>query len=119
MKDTLLCLCALLILQITTPFWWWILLVPFVYGVAFAATGWKGFRTGMLSGGLLWFFTGLYHLLTKSDIIAQRMAAMMKVNSPWFLLLITAFIAALCGGFAGGTGFHVKKVISERKRSKG
>lgn len=115
MKGTLLCLCTLLILQITTPYWWWILLVPFVYGVAFAATGWKGFRTGMLSSGLLWFFTGLYHLLTKSDIIAQRMAVMMKVNSPWILLLITAFIAALCGGFAGITGFFVKRTFWKGK----
>jgi len=56
MKGTLLCLGALLILQILTPFWWWILLVPFVYGGAFAETGWNGFRTGMLSAGLLWLF---------------------------------------------------------------
>lgn len=111
MKAVLVCTGALLALHLTTPFWWWIIIVPFVCGIVLVKTGWQGFRTGMVSAGLLWFLSVFVMMVFRgSGIIARRVADLMMVQSPWVLAFITALIAALAAGCAGLTGFYFKKL---------
>ena len=105
------CLAAMLVLQIVTPYWWWIMVVPFLYAVVLGRTGWSGFRTGLLSAGLLWLAAGLYYLLTGSDVIAGRVGQMFPLGSGWGVLAATAVLAALAGGFAGSTGYLLKAAL--------
>jgi len=116
MKDLIICLVILALLQIFTPFWWWIILVPLVCGVLLAKTGWQAFRTGMLSAGLLWLVWSLYLMFSGSDIITQRIAIMIGVNSRWLLVLMTALIAALSAGFSGSTGYLLRAALISPQR---
>lgn len=116
MRDVIFCLAVLLLLQIATPFWWWIIPVPMVFGILLAKSGWKGFRTGMLSAGLLWLGWSLYMMLGGSDIVAKRIAVMMGVSSPWILVLITALSAAIVAGFSGSTGYFLQATFFKKKQ---
>jgi hypothetical protein len=99
-----LCLIAMFVLQLITPYWWWIMVVPLLYALFAGKSGWQGFRTGMMSAGLLWLAAGLFYLMISGDLVAGRIADMFRLGSPWLVLLVTALLAALAGGFAGSTG---------------
>ncbi len=108
MIGVLICFFGILILQLATPFWWWIMAVPFVFAIFKARSGWDGFRTGMLSAGALWLLASLYYWLTGSGIIVSRVADMMGVGSPVVVLLATTLIAILAAGFSGTTGYFLR-----------
>lgn len=111
MKHALFLFLLLLLMQILSPYWWWIVVLPFVYGALFLGSGWLGFRTGMLGAGLLWLLAALLLWSTRSRIIAQRVASLLRVGSPLFLVLITGFLAAVVGGIAGTAGVMMRKVF--------
>ena len=105
---TLLCLLAMLVLQLLTPYWWWVTIVPFAYGAAAARSGGKALWTGFSAAGLLWLGGSLYFYLTGSGLIAARIAAMFKLGRSWFLVLATGLVAALAAGLSGYAGYAVK-----------
>jgi hypothetical protein len=49
MTAILVLLLAMLALQFLTPFWWWIMIVPFAYGAAAGRSGWKALGTGFFA----------------------------------------------------------------------
>ncbi len=100
-----------LILQIVTPFWWWVMVVPFVIGFWRADSGWGAFRMGTATGGCVWFMAGVFLLLTKSQIIAWRIAHMAGVRNGWIVLLITTIIAMLAAGIAAATGQSMRTAL--------
>ncbi len=119
MRDVIICSAILILLQILIPFWWWIMLVPLICGVLLAKTGWRAFRTGMLSAGLVWPAWSLYLMFSGSNIIAQRIAIMIGVNSRWLLVLMTSLIAALSAGFSGSAGYFLRAALEKKKHEAG
>jgi hypothetical protein len=116
MTAVLVCAVIMLVLHLLTPYWWWVMIVPFAYGAAAARSGWKGIRTGFLAAGLLWLGGGLYFFLTGSGIIAGRMAKMFGFGASWLMILVTALVAALAAAFAGHAGFAVRKLLKRTSR---
>jgi hypothetical protein len=116
MIGMLVCLLAMLALQIVTPYWWWVMIVPFVFGAAAAKGGWRAIRTGFFSAGLLWLGAGTYFYLTGSQIIATRMARMFGLGQPWTMIAATALVAALAAGLAGYTGYAVRGLVRNPAR---
>lgn len=117
MIAVLVCLLVILALQVMTPFWWWVMIVPFAHGAAAARSGRKAFWTGFFAAGLLWLGAGLFFLLTGSAIIAGRMAAMFGLGSGWLMVPVTAFVAALAGAFSGYAGYAVRAALGKRGNS--
>ncbi len=111
MSAILLCLSTMLVLQILTPFWWWIIIVPFAYGVAAARSGGKALLTGLAAAGILWLGASLTLFLTDSGLIASRIAAMLKLGDPRWLVLGTGTLAALAAGLAGYSGYAVRRLF--------
>jgi hypothetical protein len=111
MTAILICLLAILALQVLTPFWWWIMIVPFAYGAAAARSGGKAFLTGLAAAGILWLGASLYLFLTGSGLIAARMAAMFKLGDSRLLVLATGLVAALAAGLAGYSGYAVRRLF--------
>ena len=108
----LLCLVVLLALQLLTPFWWWIMVVPFVYALWRARSGWDGFLTGAGSAGLLWLGTALVLSLTSAQLVAPRVATMFNLGgAAWALVLITGLAAGLAAGAAGTAGYFVRAAV--------
>jgi hypothetical protein len=114
MIAVLICLLVMLVLQILTPYWWWVMIVPFAYGAAAAKSGGKALRTGLLSAGLLWLGSSLYFFLGGSRLIAARMAKMFGLGGSWLMILVTAVIAAVAAGFSGYAGYAVRAVFKRK-----
>ncbi len=115
MIAVVLCLAVMGALQLLTPFWWWIMIVPFVFGAAGAGSGRKAFWTGFIAAGLLWLGAGLFFMLSGSRIIAGRMAGMFGLGSGWLMVPVTALVAALAGAIAGYAG-HAARGLFKRSR---
>ncbi|MBN2266166.1 MAG: hypothetical protein JW775_10175 [Candidatus Aminicenantes bacterium] len=114
MIAALVCLAAMLALHLATPFWWWVMAVPFAYGAATATSGWRAIRTGMLAAGLLWLGAGTFLYLAGGRIIAARMARMFGLGRPWTMVAATALVAALAAGLAGYAGCAVRGLIGRK-----
>jgi hypothetical protein len=107
----LVCLLVMLALQVLTPFWWWVMIVPFAYGAAVATGGWRAVRTGLFSAGLLWLGAGTYFYLTGSHLITTRMARMFGLGRSWPMIAATALVAALAAGLSGYAGLAVRRLF--------
>ncbi len=110
MTAILVLLLAMLGLQLLTPFWWWVMIVPFAHGAAAAKSGGKAFRAGFFAAGLLWFGASLYLYLTGSELVASRMAGMFGLGKSWLMIFITGLIAALAAAVSGYAGYAVRKL---------
>ena len=111
MMGIVICIVAILVFEILTPFWWWIMVVPFVYSLLRARSGWGGFRVGMFSAGLLWLAGSVYMYFTGGRIIAGRVAQMFNLGISWLMILLTTVIAAVAAGFAGLAGYHLRSLF--------
>ncbi|MCJ7485039.1 MAG: hypothetical protein MUQ25_02585 [Candidatus Aminicenantes bacterium] len=111
MTAILVLLLAMLGLQLLTPYWWWVMIVPFAYGAAAARSGGKAFRNGLFAAGLLWLGTSLYLYLTGSGPIASRMASMFGLGISWLMVPVTTIIAAIAAGVSGYAGYAVRALI--------
>lgn len=113
MTAVLLCLLAMLGLQLLTAYWWWVMIVPFAYGAAAARSGWKAFRTGFCAAGLLWLGSSLFFYLTGSGLIATRMARMFGLGKSWLMVPVTALVAAVAAGVSGYAGYAVRALVKK------
>ena len=108
MIGILICFFLTLLLQIFMPFWWWILVVPFLYSVFRARSAAEALRIGAVSMGLLWLVVSLYLFFTSSGIIAGRVADMFRLGAGWLMIVLTAGLAAIAAGVAGMAGYWLK-----------
>ena len=113
MTAVLMCLLAMLALQFLTPYWWWVMIVPFAYGAASARSGWKAFRAGFFAAGLLWLGTSFFLYLTGSGLIATRMARMFGLGKSWLMIVATALVAAVAAGISGYAGYTVRALVKK------
>jgi hypothetical protein len=114
MIAVLICLLVMLVLHILTPYWWWVMIVPFAYGAAAARSGGKALRMGFLSAGLLWLGASIYFFLTGSRIIAERMAKMFGLGRSWLIVLATALMAAIAAAVSGYAGYAVRAIFRRK-----
>jgi hypothetical protein len=108
MIATLVGAAVMLGLEIAAPYWWWVMIVPFAYGAAWAKSGGRAFRTGLLAAGLLWLGAGTTLYCTGSGLIAARMARMFGLGRPWTMIAATALAAAIAAGIAGYAGYAAR-----------
>jgi hypothetical protein len=108
MRGVLACGAFIFLLQIMIPVWWWIMVVPFSYGLLISKKAWPAVRTGIFSAGLLWLLWSLYFLITGGDIITSRVAVMFGVKYSWMMLVITFLFAAVAAGLSGLAGYLLR-----------
>lgn len=111
MRPVLILLAVMLGLELLTPFWWWIMAVPLVYGAAVAPRGGKAFLAGFASAGLLWLGGALYSFVAGSRLIADRIAAMFKVGDGRLLIVAAGLAAAVAAGAAGYAGYAARRLF--------
>ena len=115
MTAIFLCFLLLLALQLATPFWWWIMLVPFLFGLARGRSGGESLKVGAVSAGMLWLGAGLYKWVTASRQISDRMIRVLgaEASGAWLLFGI-ALLAALAAGISGYSGYACKAAWAKR-----
>jgi hypothetical protein len=92
-------------LELVMP-WWCVAIAAFVGG--FALKSKANFLAGLLGIALLWLIKAWLLDASSSAPLAERVAAIFSLSKP-LLMLVTALIGGLVGGFAAMTGASLKK----------
>ncbi|GGM72583.1 hypothetical protein GCM10010967_00050 [Dyadobacter beijingensis] len=98
------------ILQIFTP-WWVIAIVPFVILLWRPATSPGAFWTGFGGIAVPWLIYGYYQHFISDGALSDRVAKIFMLPSGLLLLLVTAMISGLVGGFSGLSGYWVRQIF--------
>lgn len=112
--DVLVCMLLLHLFQLLTPFWWWILIIPLLFGLVIPRKPVRSFFTGAVSGGILWLVYSFYLKTGTSRIILDRISVMMGITE-LLILVITFLIAFLAAGSGSLSGTLIRVTISGRK----
>ncbi|MFV1883830.1 MAG: hypothetical protein ACMZ7B_05040 [Balneola sp.] len=108
---TALILILVFLLNLFLP-WWSIAIPGLILGYQFKKSGWASFGWGFLAVFLLWGAQALYIHFANDGVLSTRIAEMLGVGSPYFVILITGVLGGLVSGFATLTGslFNNKKI---------
>lgn len=99
--------------QVFLP-WWSIAIGAFATGLIFKQNGFVSFLAGLLGVGILWFIMAFVIHSSTDGILSDRVAAIFPTKTVGLLLLVTALIGGLVGGFSSMTG----GLITSRKKSR-
>ncbi len=117
MMGFLFVLVFLALCQFLTPFWGWVLVVPFIWSLMQSRSFRSAFWTGFAGAGILWLGMSLFLWAGSARLIADRVAVLLSINSAVLLVLITALFAAVTAGFAGGTGYLLRTALFPQRDS--
>jgi hypothetical protein len=96
--------------------WWSIAIVAFLIALLIPQTIGKSFLAGFLGIFLLWGILALWIDVKNGSVLSQKISQLFSIGNVGFLLvLITALIGALVGGFAAMSGGSLRP-IRERRR---
>jgi len=85
--------------------WWSIAVVSFVVSFIFPAKYGLAFLKGFLALFILWFGICFWLSFKNSHILAGKVSMLiLNMSSPFLLVLLTALIGGLVGGFAALSG---------------
>lgn len=88
--------------------WWSIAIVAFLVALLLQQSLGKGFLSGFLGIFLLWGALALWIDVKNNQLLSQQIAKVLPLGgSSILLVLVTALVGALVGGFAGFTGSAV------------
>lgn len=91
--------------------WWSIVIASFLISLIISTKGLSSFIAGFLGIALLWFFTATIIDIKTSSILTERIAAIFSLPNAWILILVTALIGGLVGGFGALTGCYLRNWI--------
>lgn len=103
---------AALLLGPLMPFW----VLMFVIGISAALIGGKritAFFGGGLGMAIVWFAIPLWITIRTGSELPLRIGAIMGLDNPIILILITCLIGFLIGGLSAWTGNSFRKIFKE------
>ncbi|MEP6595673.1 MAG: hypothetical protein ABJA71_06985 [Ginsengibacter sp.] len=101
--------------------WWSVALVAFIVAIIIQQTPGMSFVTGFFALFFLWGGLSFWISNTNGYLLAHKLSLLiLKINSSWLLMFLTAIIGALVAGFAAMTGSYFLKLyyLSKRGASK-
>lgn len=107
-----ICFVLMLTLQLLTPFWWWIMAVPLVYGLWKGRSAGESARTGMISAGALWLVMSLYQYATGAQQIAARVGGMLGMPHGAMMIALATALAVIAAGVSASSGFLLRARLS-------
>lgn len=110
MIGIIVCFTLMLALHLLTPYWWWVMVVPFVYGLWKSRSAWESARVGMISAGALWLAMSLWQWFNGGQQLALRMSGMLGMSSGAVMVLLTTVVAVIAAGAAGAGGCFLKPI---------
>jgi len=109
----LLLIATITALHLLTPYWWWIIPLPFLYGVWRPTSGFRAFLAGGLSCSLVWLAPTLYYARFADELL-PRIVELSQASSPQLLFVGAVLIALICGGTACAAGFYLRDAFTEQ-----
>lgn len=92
--------------------WWSALLPAIIFGAWLLENSLSAFITGLTAGGFAWFAQAFYIHIANDAILSTRVAEMLQLGSPWFVLLFTFLIGGILAGFGTLFGYQLKAVLT-------
>lgn len=90
--------------------WWSIAFASFIVAVLIPQRAGKAFITGFLSLLLLWGGLSFWISNNNEHILAHKVSLLiLKTDSPFLLIAVTALIGALVAGFAALAGSYMRQ----------
>ncbi len=90
--------------------WWSIAIVSFIVAVLIPQIPGKSFFTGFTALLLLWGGLSFWISYNNEHILGQKISLLiLKMDSPYVLILATAMIGAVVAGFAALAGSYLRK----------
>lgn len=90
-------------LQLFLP-WWVVVMVCFAAGTFTGGSGSQNFFAGFFGVGGLWFGLAYYVDQKTDSMLTQRIAELFFLPNSFLLLLVTAAVGGLVGGFGALSG---------------
>jgi len=89
--------------------WWSIAIAAFISTLLIPMRAMKGFLSGFFGVFILWALLAWWIDLKNQGILSKKVAEIFPLGGSAFLLiLVTAFIGALVGGFAAMSGSYLR-----------
>ena len=90
--------------------WWSIAVAAFIVAVVIPQHPGKSFLAGFLALFFLWGALSYWISAQNENILAHKVSLLiLKMDSPYVLMLVTALIGALVAGFAAMSGSFIRK----------
>jgi hypothetical protein len=96
--------------------WWLIIPVSFITSLFLGKSGWIAFFSGFLAVGLIWFGQAFFLDYRNESLLSGKIGQIFNLSSTW-LLVVTAGIGAVTGGFSALTGYSIKALFKKRERN--
>ncbi len=113
-----------LILVITLSFlaqyvlpWWGVMAGAALATILLYHKGFYSFLAGFLGVGGLWFFLANSLDTANKSLLSGKVAALLGLESSMQLMLATALVGALIGGFSSLTGSLFVSMLKKEKKS--
>ena len=91
--------------------WWSFAITSAIVAVTVHQRAWKAFVTGFLGMFFLWGGLAFFIDLNNDHILLKKIAELFGLgNSPFLLIIITAFVGGFVSGFAALTGSFARKL---------
>ncbi|MEO6820109.1 MAG: hypothetical protein ABI266_06765 [Ginsengibacter sp.] len=92
--------------------WWSIAIVAFIVSAIIPLRPYAAFLAGFFALLLLWGGVSWWISNGNEDILAHRVSLLiLKNDTPVLLIILTAFIGAIVGGFAALAGSYVRPKV--------
>lgn len=91
--------------------WWTIALAAFIVAALIPQSAAKSFLAGFIALLFLWGGLSFWISNNNEHLLAHKVSILLlKKDNPWILIIATAFIGGLVGGFAALTGSFLRKL---------
>ena len=112
---TLLSALVVVFLNIVAPYWAVMIALTVLAGII-RPSGWGGFFGGGLGMGLVWLGQTVYISAVTSSTLPDKMGALMGLGSGLNLMLLTAVLGFILGGFSGLLGVLFRNLVQKKRR---
>ena len=112
---TLLSALVVVFLNIVAPYWAVMIALTVLAGII-RPSGWGGFFGGGLGMGLIWLGQTVYISAVTSSTLPDKMGALMGLGSGLNLMLLTAVLGFILGGFSGLLGVMSRNLVQKKRR---
>jgi hypothetical protein len=90
--------------------WWSIALAAFISVLLVPLSGGRAFLAGFLGVFILWALLAWWIDIKNEHVLSRKVAEIFPLGGSSFaIILVTAFIGALVGGFAGMSGSYLRR----------
>ncbi len=99
------------------PYWWGIMAAAALATIIIYGKSLSSFMAGFLGIGVLWFLLAQSLGSANQSLLSEKVAAILGLSTSFQLILITAFVGAIIGGFSALTGSLFVSMFKKVKKS--